>query len=112
MRDIIPTPRAGFGCPHTVVPVTAFRLSRKQISRSVSSSGVTFPWGLTNLVDLSPVFFDGAHADSRDGDKVCSFGGAPLSDGSQRLVTEDAERRYTPPPRFLQSPATQRLFDG
>ena len=75
-------------------------------------SGVTFPHGLTNSVDLSPVFFDGAHADSRDGDKVCSFCGAPLSDGSQRLVTEDAERRYTPAPRFQQSPATQRLFDG
>jgi hypothetical protein len=67
---------------------------------------------LADSVDLSPVFLDGAYADSRDGEKLSSLCGAPLSNGTQRPVTEDAERRHTPPPSFEQSKCTKRFFEA
>jgi len=76
------------------------------------TSSSAFLRGLADSVDLSPVFLDGAYADSRDGEEFCGVCGTPLSNGSQRLIVEDAERRQTPPPRFEQSPGTQRLFDA
>ena len=76
------------------------------------TSSSAFLQGLADSVDLSPVFLDGAYADSRDGEEFCGVCGTPLSNGSQRLIVEDAERRQTPPPRFEQSPGTQRLFDA
>src|ERR1700722_11466253 len=87
------------------------RLAQPNIAVSLIFAGGTFPLGLTDSVDLSPVFLDGVCADSWDGDKFCSLRGAPLRNGPQRLVAEDSERRHTPPPRFQQSPATQRLFE-
>jgi hypothetical protein len=72
---------------------------------------LAFLQDLADSVDLSPVFLDGAYADSRDGEELCSLCGAPLSNGTQRQVAEDAERRHTPPPRFEQSPGTQRFFE-
>jgi hypothetical protein len=82
------------------VPVGAFAFSEADIALSFIFSALGFPRGLTNSVDVSSVFLDGACTDSWDGDKLCSFCGAPLSDSSQCLIAKDAERRHTPPPRF------------
>ena len=116
-------------CPRlNITPIEAMHLAEAQAPRLATlsvrphleaaasrqfkpaTSGLAFLQAPADPIELSPVFLDGAEADTPDSKQVRSRCGARLSDGSQCLVVEDAERRNTPPPRFVQSPGAQSLL--